>query len=71
MADLVAEAFTNEFGQTIQPGDEVVYVGTGYGHSTLVNRDKFAGVYYATGRVYLRDEKVHTFVTKKVMLSSG
>ena len=25
MADLVAEAFTNELGQTIQPGDEVVY----------------------------------------------
>ena len=57
MADLVAEAFTNEFGQTIQPGDEVVYVGTGYGHSTRVNRGKFAGVYYATGRTYLRDEK--------------
>lgn len=57
MADLVAEAFTNEFGQTIQPGDEVVYVGTGYGHSTSVNRGKFAGVYYTTGRVYLRDNK--------------
>jgi hypothetical protein len=56
MADLVAEAFTNEFGQTIQPGDDVVYVGTGYGHSTNVNRGKFAGVYYTTGRVYLRDE---------------
>jgi len=56
MADMVAEAFTNEFGQTIQPGDEVVYVGTGYGHSTRVNRGKFAGVYYATGRVALRDE---------------
>jgi hypothetical protein len=57
MADLVAEAYTNEFGQTIQPGDEVVYVGTGYGHSTRVNRGKFAGVYYSTGRVYLKDEK--------------
>ncbi len=57
MTDLVAEAFTNEFGQTIQPGDEVVYVGTGYGHSTCVNRGKFAGVYYSTGRVYLRDDK--------------
>ena len=57
MTDLVAEAYTNEFGQTIQPGDDVVYVGTGYGHSTRVNRGKFAGVYYATGRTYLRDEK--------------
>lgn len=57
MADLVAEAYTNEFGQTIQPGDEVVYVGTGYSHSTRVNRGKFAGVYYSTRRVYLKDEK--------------
>jgi hypothetical protein len=57
MADMVAEAFTNEFGQTIQPGDEVVYVGTGYGHSTRVNRGKFAGVYYYTQNVALRDEK--------------
>ena len=57
MADMVAEAFTNEFGQTIQPGDEVVYVGTGYGHSVSVNRGKFAGVYYTTRRVYLKDEK--------------
>lgn len=56
MADLVAEAFTNEFGQTIQPGDEVVYVGTGYSHSVSVNKGKFAGVYYATRRQYLKDE---------------
>ena len=57
MADLVAEAFTNELGQTIQPGDEVVYVGTGYGHSVRVRTGKFAGVYYDVGRHYLKDEK--------------
>ena len=57
MTELVAEAFTNEFGQMIQPGDEVVYVGTGYGHSVRVNKGKFAGVYYTTGRVYIKDEK--------------
>ena len=57
MTDLVAEAFTNEFGQTIRPGDEVVYVGTGYGHSVRVNKGKFAGVYYSMGRYYLKDEK--------------
>lgn len=56
MADLVAEAFTNELGQTIQPGDEVVYVGTGYGHSVRVRTGKFAGVYYSMGRHYLKDE---------------
>lgn len=57
MTELVAEAFTNEFGQTIQPGDEVVYVGTGYGHSVRVRTGKFAGVYYTTGRSYIKDEK--------------
>ncbi len=57
MTELVAEAFTNEFGQMIQPGDEVVYVGTGYGHSVIVNKGKFAGVYYTTGRVYTKDDK--------------
>jgi hypothetical protein len=57
MADLVTEAYTNEFGQTIQPGDEVVYVGTGYGHSVRVNKGKFAGVYYDIGRHYIKDEK--------------
>lgn len=57
MADLVAEAFTNEFGQTIQPGDEVVYVGTGYSHSVRVSTGKFAGVYYSMRRHYLKDEK--------------
>ncbi len=57
MTELVAEAFTNEFGQMIQPGDEVVYVGTGYGHSVRVNKGKFAGVYYSTRRHYLKDEK--------------
>lgn len=61
MTDLVAEAFTNEFGQTIQPGDEVVYVGTGYGHSTSVNRGKFAGVYYGTGISYVRNENGQYF----------
>lgn len=57
MADLVVEAFTNEFGQTIQPGDEVVYVGTGYGHNVRVRTGKFAGVYYSMGRHYIKDEK--------------
>ncbi len=57
MTELVAEAFTNEFGQIIQPGDEVVYVGTGYGHSVRVNKGKFAGVYYSTGLVYTKDDK--------------
>ena len=56
MAELIAEAFTNEFGQVIQPGDDVVYVGTGYAHNVSVNKGKFAGVYYAERRHYLKDE---------------
>lgn len=57
MSELVAEAFTNEFGQVINPGDEVVYVGSGYNHSVSVRQGKFGGVYYDTRRVYLYDEK--------------
>lgn len=44
MSKLVAEAFTNDIGQTLNPGDEVVVVTTGYGHSVSVFTGKFAGV---------------------------
>ena len=44
-ADLRVEPYTNEFGQTINPGDEVIYVGTSW-KTTSVNRGKFAGIYY-------------------------
>lgn len=56
MSELVVESWTNAIGQTINPGDEVIYVGTGYGHSVSVNKGKFGGVRYADVRRY-RDKK--------------
>lgn len=40
----VAEDFVNSIGQTISPGDNVVYVGTSWSR-TSVNPAVFAGVY--------------------------
>ena len=40
-----AEPFTNEIGQTLNPGDKVVFVTTGYGHSVGVEQGVFEGVY--------------------------
>lgn len=44
LSKVVAEPFTNSIGQTIHPGDDVVVVTTGYGHSVSVFTGKFAGV---------------------------
>lgn len=52
MSELVVEPWTNAIGQTINPGDEVIYVGTGYGHSVSVKKGKFGGVRYADVRRY-------------------
>lgn len=46
MTDFVAEAFTNEFGQTIQPGDDVLFAGSSW-KRTSIRRGKFKGVRYA------------------------
>ena len=40
-----AEPFTNEIGQTLNPGDKVVAVSTGYGHQVSVFEGVFEGVY--------------------------
>lgn len=45
MSDFKVEPYTNEFGQTINPGDDVIYAGTSY-KSTTLRAGKFAGVYY-------------------------
>lgn len=47
MSELRIEPFTNEFGQVINPGDEVVYVATGYSHQVSVNRGRYQGKWYA------------------------
>lgn len=43
--EFVSWSFTNELGQTLNPGDSVVAVTTGYGHSVKVITGKFEGVY--------------------------
>lgn len=45
MSDFKEEAFTNEFGQVINPGDEVIYAGTGW-KQTTIRKGVFSGVYY-------------------------
>ena len=47
MSELRIEPFKNEFGQTINPGDEVVYVATGYSHQVSVNRGRYQGLWYS------------------------
>lgn len=56
MTDFVAEAFTNEFGQTIQPGEEVLFAGTSW-KQTRIRKGKFKGVRYAivSRTEYLKD----------------
>lgn len=46
-AQFFEESFTNTFGQLIQPGDKVAYVGTSYG-SSILYQGVFAGVNYRT-----------------------
>lgn len=55
--ELVIEPFINEFGQTINPGDEVIFAGTSW-KQTRINKGIFAGVRYGnvTRTHYLKDE---------------
>ena len=41
----VAEPYTNDLGQTLNPGDDVVFVTTGYNHRVRIETGKFEGVY--------------------------
>lgn len=47
MSDFAVEAYTNEFGQLLNPGDDVIYVGKKWGESRVC-KGRFAGVYYKT-----------------------
>ena len=47
MSELVVEPFTNEFGQVINPGDEVIFISTSY-KQTNIRKGVFAGVRYDT-----------------------
>ena len=43
--ELVIESYVNDLGQTLEPGDDVVFVTTGYGHRVSIETGKFEGVY--------------------------
>ena len=43
--ELVVESYVNDLGQTLDPGDDVVFVTTGYGHRVRIETGKFEGVY--------------------------
>lgn len=51
MSELVVEPFTNEFGQVINPGDEVIFAGTSW-KNTRIRKGVFAGVRYANVHRY-------------------
>ena len=46
-----AESYTNHLGQTLNPGDTVIYVGTSY-KNTSVKIGVFSGVYKKPDRKY-------------------
>lgn len=56
----IAEAYTNEFDQVLNPGDRVVYVGGGYNHRVTVNVGTFAGVFKSN--VYDREQRKYVEV---------
>ena len=45
MTELVIEPFVNEFGQKIEPGEEVLFAGSSY-KSTTIRKGVFKGVRY-------------------------
>ena len=45
MSEFVEEAFVNEFGQKIEPGEEVIFAGSSW-KSTSIRRGTFKGVRY-------------------------
>ena len=47
MSELVVEPFTNEFGQVINPGDEVIFAGYSGYVGTRIRKGIFGGVRYA------------------------
>jgi len=67
MSELVVESWTNDIGQTIHPGDEVIFVGSSY-KSTNVKKGIFGGVYYAnvTRTIYLKDENGNNIKEEKI-----
>jgi hypothetical protein len=79
MTEFVAEAFTNEFGQTIQPGEDVLFAASSW-KRTSIRKGKFKGVRYgdvftteyikdAEGN-YIKEEKTCWDGTKLIVSKS-
>lgn len=46
MSDVREESYVNNFGQTINPGDEVLFVGMSYGYISSFQKGIYEGMYY-------------------------
>jgi len=70
--EFVEEAYVNEFGQKIEPGEEVLYAGSTR-KSTRIRKAFFKGVRYAniTRRNYLKDENGNYIMEDYVDRRSG
>lgn len=61
-----ARSYTNEFGQVLNPGDDVFYIGTSW-KRTFVNKAKFDGVFI--GDVYYWNKETKKHETRKDVVS--
>lgn len=70
--DFVAESFTNSLGQTLEPGDDVVFVTSGY--TVSIGSGKFEGVYCNTKSkkvVGTRIGSVPVYTNERVFCKDG
>lgn len=56
--------FTNNIGQVIRPGDEVVIVTTGYSHSVSTAKATYLGMHKNGGAQCMKQVKTRTYVFK-------
>jgi hypothetical protein len=62
---LIAQTWTNSIGQTINPGDKVLSIATGYSHSTKVREGVFLGTVNGNPSVTVKDSKYGYWVDGK------
>lgn len=56
---VVPQPFTNKFGQVLNPGDEVVFIGSGYNKSVNIYKGTYKGV-YASGALGVSQKVFHS-----------
>lgn len=57
-------AFTNDIGQVINPGDEVIIVTTGYSHSVSTNKGTYIGLHKNGGAQCVKKVKTTYYAFK-------